>query len=33
MLKKNQGALFLTICLILTTVSTVGEIYNYSIVF
>ena len=33
MLKKNPGTLFLTTYLSLTDVSTVGEIYNYSIVF
>ncbi len=33
MLKKNLGTLFLTAGLILTTVSTVGEIYNYPVVF
>ncbi len=33
MLKKNPGTLFLTKGLILTTVSAVGEIYNFPIVF
>ena len=33
MLKKKPGTLFLTTCLILTTVSALGKIYNYPKVF